>query len=91
MTDEIKVYKDQELMSLTRCMRLLLQEEASFFNDKDIVNERGRTIQDVARDMIEVYERTNTHLELHYPMNAVAESWKGVNAFSALSLKETWL
>lgn len=87
-TDEIEVYKDEKLLDLTQRMATLSQEEVEFFLSNIEVTSKGRTREDVARDMIVIYEETNEHLKNLYPDNTVAFSWIGTNQFSANLLKE---
>jgi len=87
-TDKIEAYKDEKLLELTQRMAMLSQEEVEFFLSNVEVTSKGRTREDVARDMIAVYEETNSHLKNHYPDNTVATSWIGTNQFSADLLKE---
>lgn len=89
--DEIKVYTDDTLMDLGNSFALLQSEETNFFLDKNEVNHAGRTMSDVAKDMIALYEKTNEHLKTAYPDNPVAESWIAVNNLSSKLLSETWL
>lgn len=89
--DEIKVYADATLLELGNSFAMLQSEETNFFLDKNEVNQAGRTMKNVAEDMIALYERTNEHLKAAYPNNAVAESWIAVNNLSSKLLTETWL
>jgi hypothetical protein len=87
-TDKIEVYKDKKLLELTQRMAMLSQEEVELLLSNVEVTSKGRTREDVAREMIIAYEETNTHLKSHYPDNTVAASWIGTNQFSANLLKE---
>lgn len=89
--DEIKVYTDNTLMELGNSFAMLQSEETNFFLDKNEVNHAGRTMKNVAEDMIALYEKTNEHLKTAYPNNTVAESWIAVNNLSARLLRETWI
>ena len=78
-------------MELGNGFAMLQSEETNFFLDKSEVNHAGRTMSDVAKDMIALYDKTNEHLKTAYPNNTVAESWIAVNNFSSKLLRETWL
>lgn len=86
--DRIEVYKDETLLNLTQKMGNLSEEEVEIFLSDLKVTGKGRTREDIAKDMIVVYEETNKYLKNKYPDNAVANCWIGVNDFSAKLLKE---
>jgi hypothetical protein len=86
--DKIEIYKDEKLLELTHRMVMLNKEEAEIlFSDVKVTN-KGRLPENIARDMITVYEETNEYLKIHYPENIVATSWIDTNQFSANLLKE---
>lgn len=91
MNDEIKVYKDQKLFDLGEQWRALSVEETGFLLDRQDINNKGRTMTDVARDMVVVYKQTNEHLKNQYPDNDVAKAWIATNEFGSQLVEETWL
>ncbi len=86
--DKIEIYKDQKLLNLTQKFTELRSEEVEFFLFNVEITRNGRTREDIARDMISVYETTNEYLRTHYPDNSVAVTWIVTNQFSANLLKE---
>ena len=86
--DKIEIYKDEKLLDLTKRMVMLDKEEAEFFFSNIEKTSKGRTKEDIARDMILVYEETNNYLKDNYPDNSVAIIWIGTNQFSADILKD---
>lgn len=91
MNDEIKIYKDQKLLDLGKQWIDLQNEEMWFLLNKQDVNEKGRTMKNIATDMIKIYSLTNEHLKNQYPDNEVAKIWIATNDFSSQLIKETWL
>lgn len=86
--DKNEIYEDEKLLNLRQRMAILDKEEFELFFSNIEKTSSGRTREDVARDMIIVYEETNEYLKNKYSNNAVATSWIGVNQFSANLLKE---
>jgi hypothetical protein len=86
--DNIPVYKDEFLLKVIGRFSELQTEEVGFLLNKEIVNEQGRSMSDVSKDLIALYNETNKYLASKYPSNKVAELWIATNAFHAECLKE---
>lgn len=86
--NSIPVYKDEVLLEGIHNFSELQIEEVGFLLGTEKVNEKGRSMNDVSRDLITLYDKTNKYLASKYPNNKVAESWIATNAFHANCLKE---
>lgn len=86
--DNIPVYKDEFLLKGIGRFSELQIEEVGFLLSKEKLNEKGRSMSDVSKDLIALYNETNKYLANKYPNNKIADSWIATNTFHAEHLKE---
>jgi hypothetical protein len=87
-TRKSEISQDIKLRQLSHEMGRLSSEEVGFQLGENKINEKGRTMDDITKDMIKVYQKTNDYLAQRYPDEKIATDWIATNKISLKILQE---